>query len=227
MSQSLRPVNVRQLNNATQAHADAEWMVENSEIGQLTIIGQVVNIKRQATNNVYWLDDGGGRIEARHWSDSTSDGEGGGFDGIVEDAWVRVTGMLKMFGSKRYINAVHIRPVKDHQEIFFHLAEVMSTQLIFDRGPPAPADKGNGGASAYTAQAQAATSNQYSHLPAVPRNIITFMLAQPPSEEGIHIGAIARAVGADADEISNGVERLMDDGLIFSTIDETHFNVSV
>ena len=52
-----------------------------------------------------------------------------------EDSWARVTGTLKTFGSKRYINAVHIRPVKDHQEIFFHLAEVMSTQLIFDRGP--------------------------------------------------------------------------------------------
>jgi hypothetical protein len=32
---SLRPVTVGQLRKATQAHTDAEWMIENDEIGQV------------------------------------------------------------------------------------------------------------------------------------------------------------------------------------------------
>jgi hypothetical protein len=32
---SLRPVTIGQLKNATQAHTDAEWMIENDEIGQV------------------------------------------------------------------------------------------------------------------------------------------------------------------------------------------------
>lgn len=34
-----------------------------------------VSINAQTTNSVYWLDDGTGRIEARHWVDMSS-GEG-------------------------------------------------------------------------------------------------------------------------------------------------------
>lgn len=30
-----------------------------------------MTIQKQATNSVYWLDDGTGRIEARHWIDAT------------------------------------------------------------------------------------------------------------------------------------------------------------
>ncbi|KAI0065399.1 replication protein A, subunit RPA32 [Artomyces pyxidatus] len=232
LSQSLRPLNVKQLVNATQAHADADWTVENNQIGQVTVVAQIVSIQNQTTNNVYVLDDGGGRIEARHWSDSTSGGEG--FDGIETDCWARVTGTLKTFGSKRYINAVHIRPVKDHMEIFFHLAEVMAVQLIFDRGPPnahgqnvSPSAAGHASASAYTAQSNnVAAGGAFSHLPPVQRGIIEFLLAQPENEEGTHVGAIARAVGANADAISEALERLMDEGHIFSTIDEAHFRVS-
>jgi hypothetical protein len=38
---------------------------------QVTVVGHVVSIQSQATNNLYWLDDGTGRIEARHWIDSS------------------------------------------------------------------------------------------------------------------------------------------------------------
>jgi replication factor A2 len=38
---------------------------------QVTVVGHVVSIQSQATNNLYWIDDGTGRIEARHWIDSS------------------------------------------------------------------------------------------------------------------------------------------------------------
>lgn len=40
---------------------------------QVTIVGQVVSIQKQTTNSVYSIDDGTGRIEARHWVDSSSE----------------------------------------------------------------------------------------------------------------------------------------------------------
>ena len=43
---------------------------------QVTLVAHVVSVQKQATNCVYMLDDGTGTLEARHWSDSTSqDGE--------------------------------------------------------------------------------------------------------------------------------------------------------
>ena len=33
----------------------------------MTLVAQIITINQQATNVVYLLDDGTGRIEARHW----------------------------------------------------------------------------------------------------------------------------------------------------------------
>jgi replication factor A2 len=94
----LRPLTIAQVIKATQAHADAEWMVDDVEIGQvalcyfvifpanivskITLVGQVVTIQSQTTNCVYWIDDGSGRVEARHWIDSTSEEDAGKWGGI-------------------------------------------------------------------------------------------------------------------------------------------------
>jgi len=137
-----------------------------------------------------------------------------------------------MFGSKKYINATQVRPIRDAHEPFFHQLHAMTVQLTFDRGPPGSSTNAQmSGApplSAYSnAQAhQMEVKDKYSHLPPVPRSIAHFMLNQPQRLEGIHVSAIAKAVGADAEAIEQALERLMDDGVIFSTIDETHFQIS-
>jgi replication factor A2 len=39
-----------------------------------------------------------------------------------------------MFGTKRYINATHIRPIKDHHETHFHLLEAMAVLVFHEKG---------------------------------------------------------------------------------------------
>jgi replication factor A2 len=57
--------------------------------------------------------------------------------------------------------------------------------------------------SAYSAAQvhQSGVKDEYSHLPPVPRSIVHFMLNQPQRPEGVHVTAIAKAVGADAESI--------------------------
>jgi hypothetical protein len=50
------------------------------------------------------------------------------------NTFARVTGNIKTFGSRKYINASQIRPVRDPHEIFFHQLDVIAVQLTFDRG---------------------------------------------------------------------------------------------
>lgn len=109
------------------------------------------SIQAQTTNCVYVIDDGTGRIEARHWVDSNSEEDtekwGGiesvffprlslqSIDGVREKTYVRVTGGLKTFGSKRYINTTHVRPSKDPHELYFHILEAITVTLTLERGP--------------------------------------------------------------------------------------------
>ena len=51
------------------------------------------------------------------------------------NTWVSVTGTIRTFGSKKYINATQIRPVNDMLEPYHHQLHAMVVQLIFERGP--------------------------------------------------------------------------------------------
>lgn len=57
--------------------------------------------------------------------------------------------------------------------------------------------------SAYSAAQvhHSGVKDQYSQLPPVPRSIVQFMQNQPQTREGVHVSAIAKAVGADAESI--------------------------
>jgi len=198
------------------------------------LVGQVVTIQPQATNYVYWIDDGSGRIEARLWHDPTNEEDTGKWDGIEELKYVRVTGSLKTFGSRRYINATNIRVAQDPHEIFFHILEAMTVTLMIDKGvssasahTSAPAEAGV--ASAYSTHQSINASDQYSYLPALQQKIARFISIQPRSEEGIHVSIIARAIGTegDAERISNALDKLMDEGLVYTTMDDSHFQLSL
>ena len=52
-----------------------------------------------------------------------------------EHQYVRVTGILKIFGNKRYINANGIQPISDPHELYFHLMEAMYVTLVHQHGP--------------------------------------------------------------------------------------------
>lgn len=45
------------------------------------------------------------------------------------------------------------------------------------------------------------SADQYSHLPQLQRRIAEFMTTQPDTDEGVHVAAIARAVGGDPTQI--------------------------
>ncbi|TDL21528.1 replication protein A, subunit RPA32 [Rickenella mellea] len=235
---SLRPVTLKQCQEVTQSHADAELFLDNHELGQLTVVAQVISIQSQTTNKVYYIDDGTARMEARYWMDTTDGSDNDKLDGAnTENKYIRVTGTLKNFGNKRYITATHIKPLKEPYEIFFHLFDAMTVTLALQRGPPpkpgeasraaAPGANGTTSASAYTSSAPTGAANDpFAGLPPLQRKIVEFIKAQPHSDEGVHVAAIARAVATDAHKISEALDQLMDDGHVFSTIDESHFCVS-
>ncbi|KAF6755434.1 hypothetical protein DFP72DRAFT_896888 [Ephemerocybe angulata] len=240
ISHSLRPVKICQLNKATQAHVDAEFRLDDVELGNVSVVAQAVSIQPQATNCVYHLDDGTGRFEARHWVDQESETNVLNWGGLRESMYVRVTGSLKGFHGKRYLNTVHVRPITDKHEIFFHEMEAITANLTVERGPPGGTgpkatvtasgskDVTMTDASAYSAPSTSVAQDQYAHLPKLQQAIVRFMMEQPPSPEGTHVFAIARAVGDgnDAQKISAALDQLMDEGLVYTTSDDNHFTLA-
>ena len=55
--------------------------------------------------------------------------------GFRDHTYARVTGTLKQFGTKKYLNVAHIQPVTDPHELFFHIFEAVYVTLAYSRGP--------------------------------------------------------------------------------------------
>ncbi|KAK7693495.1 hypothetical protein QCA50_003063 [Cerrena zonata] len=233
-SPSVRPVTIKQILTATQVHSEADWVIDNAEVGTVTVVAQVISIQKQATNIVYNLDDGTGRLEARHWVDPSAMEEDEE-EPVTEGVVIYMMGNIKAFSNKRYINTSQKRVSKDPHEIYFHLLNAMTTKLQLERGPPngsgvptvsSSTKTERGDASAYTAQATISTNNQWASLPAFHQQVLNAILSHPASELGVDVGAIAKIVGGQAAHLSATLDSLLDGGHIYTTVDESHFAVS-
>ncbi|KAJ7109452.1 hypothetical protein C8R44DRAFT_802555 [Mycena epipterygia] len=232
-SQSLRPVTIAQIRKAKQMHSDADWTMDETPIGQITVVGELYEHKVFTTNRTFGIDDGTGRMEAKMWTETPEDQkENTSWRGIPfkgDPVYVRVTGSIKTHNAKRYIHANNIRLVKDPNEVYFHILEVISVHVILQKGlPPRPGQEPQAapvqGQSAYAIQSRPA------HIPAMfspmADNVVRYLSSLPPNPEGTHVGDIAKALNYPAMELSDTVDRLIDEGHIFTTVDDSHIQLA-
>ena len=143
--------------------------------------------------------------------------------------YVRVTGQLKSFNSKRHIGVHHIRKVTDHNEVVFHLLEATSVHLFNTRGLPDGANPGQLFArnDAMGEIIQGPTSNSdthpgLDHLDPFLRQILLLVHNAPPTNEGLHVQTIAQNLQMPIAKVMGAVEQLTTDGLLYTTIDDDH-----
>lgn len=234
---SLRPVTIKQLVDATHPHPDADFKVDSVDVTQITFIGQIRNISVQATNITYKLDDGTGLIEIKKWVDQDrAEGEGGQAGSpYVTDQYLRVYGRLKEFSGKRHVGAHSIRQITDFNEITFHLLEAAFVHLNFTRGAPETLTKQEG---MFVSQAglptrAAAPSYQYDsagghlskNMTPTARRVLTELNNAPQNNEGLHIRQIEQSLGMRNSDVLKGCDELLGMGVIYTTVDDFTFAV--
>ncbi|KAL1747555.1 hypothetical protein HDZ31DRAFT_61178 [Schizophyllum fasciatum] len=230
-SHSIRACTIGQLSRAEQIHTDAPWTVGGFELGHVTIVGHVTSMRDQATNTVIIINDGSGELEARLWSDA-GESPSDKYGGVQEGGLARVTGSLKMFGAKKYINAASVRPV-EHNERVFHHFEVMYSTIRLERGAPpgtlghqyanmAPGTIHSGGqASAYTAQPSKA--NGKSGPKSLKQEIVDFMRTSADGD-AVSVKDIAQALSSsNAQDICATMDELLEEGSVYTTTDSSTF----
>ncbi|KAI9052867.1 hypothetical protein LZ554_003139 [Drepanopeziza brunnea f. sp. 'monogermtubi'] len=224
---TLRPVTIKQIIDAQQPHPDSDFKIDGSEVTQLTFIGQINQISSQATNTTYKLDDGTGLIEVKQWVDSDADPDAAK-DFPKEGEYLRVWGRLKAFNNKRHVGAHMIRPVKDFNEVSYHLLEATAVHLYFTRGPPevngVKSEGGNGMFVDSNAGANGATGGQTKKLPpkmtSIAKRVYEVLKNSPQNNEGMHVHLIASQLGVNSNEVFKAGDELLGEGAIYTTVDD-------
>jgi replication factor A2 len=230
---TLRPVTILQALEAHQPHPDADFKLDNVEITQISFVGQIRNVAKQATNMTFKLDDGTGTIEVKQWVDNDEmplDGETTSAKKQPEVGdWVKVWGKLKAFNNKRHVGVHVIRPIEDKNEINHHLLEATYVHLFFTRGPPEQLSAGG------TAGQQGARQQQqqgggmetgYEQNRPLPnmsmqaRSILKCLRETPQGNEGLHAQNIASVTRLTIPEVMKASEELVGLSMIFTTVDD-------
>mmetsp|Transcript_26082 Transcript_26082/g.54743 ORF Transcript_26082/g.54743 Transcript_26082/m.54743 type:complete len:297 (+) Transcript_26082:31-921(+) len=230
--QSLIPVTIKQLKNApASAAGDQNFTIDGQDLHQITVVGMIMRAEEQSTNLQYHLDDGTDDIIVKMWIDIDTD------EAMVERraAWkegkiVRVIGQLRIFNHVRSIVAFNISPITDPNEYTFHFIECVHTHLRHSKGqPPAAGGMPTGGVPA-------GVPNQHPHgQPAQTANggaslndtVLAFF---NQFGSGSDIGCTVeqcfnamKASGANPAQIRDAVDFLVNEGHLYSTIDDDHY----
>jgi replication factor A2 len=226
----LRPVTIKQINDAQDGHGDGEFKIDGTKITQLTFVGQIRNISTQTTHVTYKLDDGTGTIEVKQWTDSDASMDEGDSakPQLKENGYARVWGKIKSFSNKRHVGAHMIRPIMDYNEVLYHMLESTAVHLFFTKGPlETAAPKAAAGNSSYGMQAntyggaQNGAMDGTAGLSMTAKKVYNIMKTTPQTNEGLHIQDIASRLRMDTAEVARAGDDLLSNGMIYTTVDES------
>ncbi|CAO1618264.1 unnamed protein product [Parajaminaea phylloscopi] len=224
---TLRPVTIRQVNNAEQASTDADFRIDGVDLGQLTLVAVVRNISRTATNVLYSVEDGTGTIEVRQWLDSSSDDSEKAVN-IRQDEYVRILGTVRAFQQKRSISAGHIRPVDNYNEFLFHKMDVVWTHLQLVNGSSSKGGAGGAAAQAGDFGANTSTSggdHDFSAISSpVQRKIAQAIAVLAGADtEGITAQQVhSKLPSIPVSTIAKEIEEMVNNGFLYHSVDDEH-----
>ncbi|KAJ2482479.1 Replication factor A protein 2 [Coemansia sp. RSA 2131] len=225
-NQTLRPVTIKQLVEVPITTGDMPVHIDGEEIKQVKFVGIVRNIVQQSVNVTYSVEDGTGKIDVRMWINGES-GEEGARDQMLDPSiaigkYVRVYGELKFFNNTRSVTAHKIRAITDHNEITCHGLEATYVHLCKTRGPKS--------ASAVSApySANGARMGMDDGMTPVRSAILDAIKNAPPNPEGVNIANIQQSLAGrfQRDEIATAADWLINEGHLFTTIDEHHLQAT-
>jgi len=236
--QTCLPVTVRAIEQAVERRADTggELQFHGTEPGMLLLVGLVESLTRQTASIELSLNDATGRIRARHY---VSDRQSADLAGLEPGRYV------SLFGAVRTAPEVHFAAagmslVRSVDEVSYHMIEAAYAALRLQRGSAeavTPALKSHSAADAGLSPAKtdkpvAAPDAGFSTASSLPlsgsglrKAILRFIQQEGEGKpEGVSLPSVCKHIDSTpADEVSAGLEKLVEAGEIFTTIDDGHF----
>jgi len=234
--QTLLPVTIKQINDAMAT--DDNVQIDGRDVTQVSIVCTVLSIESQALCNNYTVEDGTGQIDVRWWTDAENgDVHADKRSLISEMTYVRVVGKIRIFQNAKQITAFDVRPVKDFNEVTYHMIHSIQTHLRHTT-QSAAGDATSGGfnnqafgygaAPAQSAPAAGGLQGADSEFTEIQKLVLNIIEQRGSGEAGCEFGDVKSELGARFNEsqLRESIEFLSSEGHLYSTIDEDHFKAT-
>lgn len=222
---SLSPVTIKEINDATQPIPDGEFVINNVSLNMVSFVGVIRRVENSGSAINITVEDGTGSLEVRRWIDekiATAAEEAEKFMGL-ENKYVYITGALKEFNLKKSIQHATIREITDHNEIAYHMLYAISNHLeaqgiLGKSGLPKKEENG------LFVQDHENGTNGTNGTSDVTRKIETVIQDNTGSmQEGVPISWISEKLGVSIDVVREKCQHLSEQGKIYQGYDEGSF----
>ena len=208
-TQPLRPVSIKMLFDAMHV-ADGALVVDGREIGQVVIVGRVLDHEGASNNKAmtakfhgYVVSDCSGVIVVRNWLDASGDTAQ---TPIPKGAHLRAVGTVKMFNDKPMITG-QVTEITSTNELWYHNLDVVLTHYRITSGPCDLAAATGGAAKAQT--------STFSLPPGTSIADALLGLIKKVKPVGLDKLLALCSPTLDQSQISSGLKKLQDEGKIF------------
>uniref|UniRef100_UPI0037E8457C replication protein A 32 kDa subunit-like n=1 Tax=Semicossyphus pulcher TaxID=241346 RepID=UPI0037E8457C len=228
-SLQILPCTVSQLLSASLVGSDS-FVICDWELNQVSVVGIVRGFAPFVTNVQYSLDDmTGPLLNVKQWVNS----EDCALMTLAPvGTYVKVIGSLRNFRGQRSLLAMDVRCIKDLNEITSHMLEVVEAHMqlfgkAFDVNMNITAASASGGVLGHSdcgGHLEGITPNGLSTLQAQVLHVIRKFSV---IHEGICFNDLKRQLEhLSMRDIRNSLTFLLNEGHVFTTIDEQHFKSS-
>lgn len=226
--QTLIPITIRMALRSypDSSGGDSNLVLEDGrKLASVKIVGATRSVNDNSTNILYELEDGTGLIEVKQW---LNDNDCSAVQEIrqqtlKEHQYLKVIGNIKEYEGKKIIFANSIRPISTGNEITHHLLEVLYSAERFKRADNLSLTPAIGGSQLQIPQqTYAGTGNPLKEA------VLAVFKNSLQSEAGLHIMECVTALNGTYQEpdIRNMIESLSEEGHIYSTISDDHFQLA-
>jgi len=227
-----------------------ELRVHGVDVGQssmMLFVGAVEQLVKQASSVQFVLNDSTGRIKVRHFT--STDAGTSDLDQVVDGGYLTIVGSVRS-SPALHVSAAFLHPVSSANEISYHLIEAAHAGLRLQKAvalvplttPTKPNEiLSNPGIAENTPPKEAASELSAQQTPeAAP--VLTVPVSKAPDSStlkravheflrreaegtaaGLHIDAVCVGVKADATAVREALQALVEDGDVYTTINEDNF----
>ncbi|CAG8560646.1 11307_t:CDS:2 [Paraglomus brasilianum] len=245
VKQSLRPVTIGQIMKAEEY--DKTLLIDEEEVSQIKLIANVCSVGVNASCTTYILGDGTGTIKAKEWH---ADDESAFKERIMVNTYVQIFGNLKATETERYVSIFQTRPVTDYNELTHHYLEVLSVHLSITRGSLPPPQQALP-SSSFSGQSETSSLSylpygMYSNNVPILNNDEGFVSplhkeirrlvrqwantrnGLGESDDGMEINELVLRLQSTygRDTVRDGVQWLINEGHLYTTMDEEHVRIT-
>ncbi|RIA86709.1 hypothetical protein C1645_779005 [Glomus cerebriforme] len=223
---NLRPVTIKQLHEATLI-SDNSVSIDGLELRVIKIVGIVKSKTPRHQGLDYVVDDGTGFIDVKVWHDGSEETNVNKKIDLTVNTYAKFFGNCRIFANKKHVAAHIVRPIEDHNEISYHMAEVIYAHLYLTKGLNNPSNNQLVSNSS-TYEYQSRNSSSYVGNQATTqlhKDIFDLISKQNHTQMGADVNDIAQKLafqyGSDQ-AVKFAIEDMVGEGQLYVTSDDNH-----